>query len=170
MELTLASINSLSDALSVSRTPSLFSLSPTLKTGDARSWQIEHETQARDERRRRGGGRWRRRSYGCHPGCRRRDRRQRRRWIGPRRSVNTYHVAAIDFIHHELCACILCVGQCLKYIMFKLYIYIYTFVGDGEDERELDKMLNSVALDAPGAACTETMEAKEYLIRECALH
>ena len=43
MELTLASINSLSDALSVSRTPSLFSLSPTLKTGDARSWQIEHE-------------------------------------------------------------------------------------------------------------------------------
>ena len=54
--------------------------------------------------------------------------------------------------------------------MFKLYIYIYTFVGDGEDERELDKMLNSVALDAPGAACTETKEAKEYLIRECALH
>ena len=31
-------------------------------------------------------------------------------------------------------------------------------------------MLNSVALDAPGAACTEIKEAKENLIRECALH
>ena len=48
--------------------------------------------------------------------------------------------------------------------------HIYTFVGDGKDERELDEMLNSVALEAPGAACTETKEAKENLIRECTLH
>jgi len=43
-------------------------------------------------------------------------------------------------------------------------------VGDAEDERELIEMLNRVSLDAPGAACTKIKEAKENLIRECALH
>jgi hypothetical protein len=42
--------------------------------------------------------------------------------------------------------------------------------GDAEDERELIEMLNRVSLDAPGAACTQIKEAKENLIRECALH
>ena len=43
-------------------------------------------------------------------------------------------------------------------------------VGDAKDERELIEMLNRVSLDAPGAACTKIKEAKENLIRECALH
>jgi hypothetical protein len=41
---------------------------------------------------------------------------------------------------------------------------------DGEDEMESNAMLNSVALDAPGAACTEIEDAKENLIQECAIH
>jgi hypothetical protein len=45
-----------------------------------------------------------------------------------------------------------------------------TLAGDGEDERELIEMLNSISLDIPGAAFTKIEEAKEKLIQECSLH
>ena len=41
---------------------------------------------------------------------------------------------------------------------------------DDDDERYLVEMLHKISLDMPGAACTEIEEAKETLIRDCALH